>query len=86
MSVNDNKVDRWQDVRVELLNNIVNKDNINLQLMNSENKKIDYQLKYNSSILNKEGDVVQNIGYGNGTIRPNLWGVKASPEKNKRRK
>ena len=62
VSVNDNKVDRWQDVRVELLNNIVNKDNINLQLMNSENKKIDYQLKYNSSILNKEGDVVQNIG------------------------
>ena len=28
---------------------------------------------------------VQSIGYGHGTIRPNLWGVKA-PEKKKRRK
>jgi len=31
-------------------------------------------------------DVVQKIDYGHGTIRPNLWGVKASPEKKKRRK
>ena len=30
--------------------------------------------------------VVQKIEYGHGTIRPNLWGVKASPEKKKRRK
>ena len=29
--------------------------------------------------------VVQKIEYGHGTIRPNLWGVKA-PEKKKRRK
>jgi len=28
---------------------------------------------------------VQRIDYGHGTIRPNLWGVKA-PEKKKRRK
>ena len=28
---------------------------------------------------------VQKITYGGGTIRPNLWGVKA-PEKKKRRK
>ena len=28
---------------------------------------------------------VQKIDYGHGTIRPNLWGVKA-PEKKKRRK
>ena len=31
-------------------------------------------------------DVVQKIDYGHGTVRPNLWGVKASPEKKKRRK
>jgi len=31
-------------------------------------------------------DVVQKIDYGAGTIRPNLWGVKKSPEKKKRRK
>ena len=29
--------------------------------------------------------VVQKIEYGHGTVRPNLWGVKA-PEKKKRRK
>ena len=29
--------------------------------------------------------VVQKIEYGHGTIRPNLWGIKA-PEKKKRRK
>ncbi len=29
---------------------------------------------------------VQRIDYGSGTIRPNLWGVKKSPEKKKRRK
>ena len=28
-------------------------------------------------------DVVQKIDYGHGTVRPNLWGVKASPEKKK---
>ena len=31
-------------------------------------------------------DVVQKIDYGHGTVRPNLWGVKAPPEKKKRRK
>jgi len=30
-------------------------------------------------------DALQKIDYGHGTIRPNLWGVKA-PEKKKRRK
>ena len=30
-------------------------------------------------------DAVQKIDYGCGTIRPNLWGIKA-PEKKKRRK
>ena len=31
-------------------------------------------------------DVVQKIDYGHGTVRPNLWGVKAPSEKKKRRK
>ena len=29
---------------------------------------------------------VQRIDYGSGTIRPNLWGVKAPTKQNKRRK
>ena len=31
-------------------------------------------------------DVVQKIDYGHGTVRPNLWCVKAPSEKKKRRK
>ena len=31
-------------------------------------------------------DVVQKIDYGAGTIRPNLWGVKKSPERKRKRK
>ena len=32
-------------------------------------------------------DVVQKIDYGHGTIRPNLWGIKATPpKKGKKRK
>ena len=32
-------------------------------------------------------DVVQKIEYGHGTIRPNLWGIKATPpKKGKKRK
>ena len=31
-------------------------------------------------------DVVQKIDYGHGTVRPNLWGIKAPAEKKKRRK
>ena len=30
--------------------------------------------------------VVQKIDYGAGTIRPNLWGVKKSPERKRKRK
>ena len=30
--------------------------------------------------------VIQKIDYGAGTIRPNLWGVKKSPERKRKRK
>ena len=31
-------------------------------------------------------DAVQKIDYGYGTVRPNLWGAKATPPKRKKRK
>mgnify|MGYP001378861503 CR=1 FL=1 len=31
-------------------------------------------------------DSLQKIDYGHGTIRPNLWGVRATPPKRKKRK
>ena len=62
ISVNDKNVARWQDVRIEILNNVMNNEDISLTLLDSENEKIEYPLAYNPSILNSEGDIVQNIG------------------------
>ena len=62
ISVNDENVSRWQDVRIEILNNVMNDQVILLTLMDSDNNKIKYPLIYNPSILNNEGDIIQNIG------------------------
>ena len=62
LSVNNNQVQRWQDVRVELLNNVVNEKKIILTLKDSNNNLNKFPVKYDSSILNKEGDIVSNIG------------------------
>tara|TARA_B100001109_G_scaffold111132_1_gene90708 strand:+ start:1204 stop:2520 length:1317 start_codon:yes stop_codon:yes gene_type:complete len=61
-SVNDKNVARWQDVRIEILNNIMNDEEILLTLSSKENEEIKYPLPYDSSILNNEGDIIQNIG------------------------
>ena len=62
LSVNNNQVQRWQDVRVELLNNVVNQKKIILTLKDTNNNLNQFPVKYDSSILNKEGDIVSNIG------------------------
>ena len=62
VSVNNKDVARWQDVRIEILNNIMNDKKIFLTLEDKDNEKIKYPLEYTSSILNKEGDIIQNIG------------------------
>ena len=62
VSVNNSKVQRWQDVRVELLNNVVNEKKIILTLKDSNNNLNKFPVKYDSSILNLEGDIVSNIG------------------------
>ena len=62
ISVNNNKVQRWQDVRVELLNNVVNEKKITLTLKDTNNNLNEFPVKYDSRILNKEGDIVSNIG------------------------
>ena len=62
VSVNETKVQRWQDVRVELLNNIINDNKITLSLTNNKNISYSHKLSYDSSILNEEGDIIQNIG------------------------
>ena len=62
ISVSGNDVQRWQDVRVEILNNVINNKSIDLSLRNDDNQDLSYKLPYLSSILNKEGDIIQNIG------------------------
>ena len=49
-------------MRVELLNNIINDNKITLSLTNNKNISYSHKLSYDSSILNEEGDIIQNIG------------------------
>ena len=62
ISVSGNDVQRWQDVRVEILNSVINNKSINLSLKGDNNQPLAYNLPYTPSILNKEGDIIQNIG------------------------
>jgi len=61
-SVNNITVQRWQDVRIEILNNIMNDQNVTLSLIDTYHNIIDYKLNYHPSILNQEGDIIKNIG------------------------
>ena len=84
ISVNDEKVSRWQDVRIEILNNVMNEQVISLTLLDSNNEKIEYPITYNSSILNKQGDIIQNIGLN--IIYPNneaIIGTVSNKQNNK---
>lgn len=61
-SVNNVNVQRWQDVRVEILNNVMNDKNITLLLADTQNNIRKYRINYQPSILNMEGDIIKNIG------------------------
>jgi len=54
VAVNDKQVERWQDVRIEILNNVMNNNEILLSLSNPLDKIRNYKLNYNSTVLNKE--------------------------------
>jgi regulator of sigma E protease len=69
VAVNDKQVERWQDVRIEILNHVMNNNEILLSLSNPLDKIRSYKLNYNSTVLNKEGDIIKNIGLN--TIYPN---------------
>lgn len=62
IQVNDTKIKRWQDVRVEILNIVVNQNNLNIHLRDDSNQIIVTKINYNADILKKEGDIVSNIG------------------------
>tara|TARA_B100001063_G_scaffold182134_1_gene171260 strand:+ start:1215 stop:2531 length:1317 start_codon:yes stop_codon:yes gene_type:complete len=62
VAVNNTKVERWQDVRIEILNHVMNNNQISLSLHDSLGAVKVYRLNYDPSILNKEGDIIKNIG------------------------
>ena len=62
ITVSGANVQRWQDVRVEILNSVINNESIDLFLRSEDNQELTHNLPYSSSILNKEGDIIQNIG------------------------
>lgn len=71
ISVGGNDVQRWQDVRVEILNNVINNKSVNLSLRSDDNQELTHNVPYLPSILNQEGDIIQNIGL-NGVYPDNL--------------
>ena len=62
IAVNEQQVERWQDVRIEILNNVMNNSQISLRLISSDNSITNYKLNYDPAILNEEGDIIENIG------------------------
>jgi regulator of sigma E protease len=63
VSVNNTSVKRWQDVRIEILNNVMNDSIITMSLKDSNTKELSkYVINYDSSVLNMEGDIIKNIG------------------------
>ncbi len=68
-SVNNISVQRWQDVRIEILNNVMNDEPITLSLKDTFENITEYKLSYYPSVLNKEGDIITNIGIN--VVTPN---------------
>ncbi len=61
VNVNQKDVTRWQDVRVEILNNIMESKKLILGLEGDGGSNKNLILQYPNDILNKEGDIVQNL-------------------------
>ena len=62
VEVNGVMTQRWQDVRVEILNIIVNKNKLNLLVKDYKNETSLLQINYDKNILQRDGDIVVNLG------------------------
>ena len=60
--VNNTSTKRWQDVRVEILNSIINNETISIHMINERNEKYVVSIPYNPDILQEKGDILSNIG------------------------
>ena len=62
IQVNNIKTKRWQDVRVEILNTVVNQENLDIHVRDDKNQILIAKINYNSDLLKEEGDIISNIG------------------------
>ena len=60
IEVNNVSTQRWQDVRVEVLNAVVNKKKLSILIKDHENN---INISYDNDILKKDGDVIINLGF-----------------------
>ena len=60
--VNNSSTKRWQDVRVEVLNSIINNEKISIHIINERNEQYVTSIPYSDDILQKKGDILSNIG------------------------
>ena len=62
IKVNDTYTKRWQDVRIEILNSVVNSKNLILYLKSDSEDIQVIPINYNEDILKLDGDIITNIG------------------------
>ena len=78
--VNDVNTKRWQDVRVEILNAVVNSKDIKLHVKSTSTDTQIIDLDYDENILQLDGDIIPNIGLNVKT--PELPAIIGSIEDN----
>ena len=62
IKVNGINTKRWQDVRIEILNSVVNSKNLNIHIKSDSNNIQVVPIKYDKDILKLDGDIITNIG------------------------
>ena len=80
IQVNEKNTKRWQDVRVEILNSVVNSKKLKLHVKSSSNDIEVIDLGYDENILQLDGDIIPNIGLNVKT--PELPAIIGSIEDN----
>jgi len=63
IEVNGVTTQRWQDVRVEVLNAVVNRTKLNVVIKGNENNINTININYDGNILQKDGDIIINLGF-----------------------
>jgi len=63
IEVNGVATQRWQDVRVEILNAVVNKTRLNVLVKDYKNNISAININYDDNILQEDGDIILNLGF-----------------------